>query len=241
MPSRAIIVTGGAGFIGSHFCKLLAERGDLPVTVDNLSTGHADAVKWGPLERVDVRDTGALTAVLQRYDANVVMHFAASAVVADSVRAPDSYYDNNVGGLIGLLAAMKAAGADSLVHSSTCATYGIPETALIHESCPQAPINPYGRSKLFCEAMIRDQADAYGLRYAMLRYFNAAGADPGGDLSERHDPETRLIPLALMAASGMGPPLRLFGTDYPTPDGTCVRDYIHVTDLGGASCRAQPS
>lgn len=233
-----VIVTGGAGFVGSQCCKVLAMQGYLPVTVDNLCTGHADAVKWGPLERLDVRDASALERVIRRHGARSVLHFAAHAVVFDSIRAPDVYYDNNVGGLIGVLAAMKAAGADRLVFSSSCASYGVPSTVPVAETCPQDPINPYGRTKLFGEQMIRDQAAAYGLRFAMLRYFNAAGADPEGELWERHDPETRLIPLALMAAAGRGPALRLLGTDYPTPDGTCIRDYIHVADLAEAHLRA---
>ncbi|MBY6199752.1 UDP-glucose 4-epimerase GalE [Maritalea mobilis] len=238
MSGDPIIVTGGAGFIGSHACKHLAAAGFLPVTVDNLSTGHADAVKWGPLEKLDVRDADALAAVIRKHGARSVMHFAAFAVVADSVHAPDLYYDNNVGGLAGVLAAMKATGVDRLVFSSSCASYGVPDTVPIDEETPQNPINPYGRTKFFGEHMIRDQAAAYGLRHVMLRYFNAAGADPEGELSERHDPETRLIPLALMAASGQGAPLKLFGTDYDTPDGTCIRDYIHVTDLAEAHLRA---
>ncbi|SDJ64113.1 UDP-glucose 4-epimerase GalE [Aliiruegeria lutimaris] len=234
MSATPLIVLGGAGFIGSHCCKHLAARGYLPVSVDNLSTGHADAVKWGPLERVDVRDAAALKGVIRKYGARTVLHFAAFAVVSDSIRAPDSYYDNNVGGMIGVLAAMKAADADRLVFSSSCATYGIPPKVPIDETLTQNPINPYGWTKLIGEQMIYDQAAAYGLNFTILRYFNAAGADPEGELAERHDPETRLIPLALMAASGMGPPLRIFGTDFDTPDGTAIRDYIHVTDLAEA-------
>ena len=238
MAAPAVIVTGGAGFVGSHACKALAAAGYLPVTVDNLSTGHADAVKWGPLERVDVRDRAGVEAVLRRHGAQAVMHFAAFAVVAESVAHPDRYHDNNVGGLIALLAAMKAAGVGRLVFSSSCATYGVPAALPIREDSPQAPINPYGRTKLMGEWMIRDQAAAHGLRFAILRYFNAAGADPEGELSERHDPETRLIPLALMAAAGTHPPLKVLGTDYDTADGTCIRDYIHVTDLADAHLRA---
>lgn len=238
MTRRPVIVTGGAGYIGSHACKSLAAEGYLPVTVDNLSTGHADAVLWGPLERADVRDTEALQSILARYGAPAVMHFAAKAYVGESVTAPDFYYDNNVGGLISVLAAMKAAGADVIVQSSSCATYGISERVPIREDDPQIPINPYGRTKLICEMMIRDHAAAFGLRHVILRYFNAAGADPDGDLAERHEPETHLIPLALMAAAGTGPMLRVFGRDYPTPDGTCIRDYVHVTDLAAAHLSA---
>ena len=210
MPRAAIIVTGGAGFIGSHACKSLAEAGYLPVTIDNLRTGHADAVQWGPLERMDIRDTDALEAVMRRHQARAVMHFAACAYVGESVAKPDLYYDNNVGGMISLLAAMKAAGVGQLIFSSSCATYGIPDTLPIRETTPQNPINPYGRTKLIGEMMVRDHATAYGLRYVVLRYFNAAGADPEGRLRERHDPETHLIPLALMAAAGTGPALRVF-------------------------------
>jgi UDP-arabinose 4-epimerase len=238
MARIPVIVTGGAGFIGSHACKCLAAEGYLPVTVDNLVTGHADAVKWGPFERVDVRDTTKLTKVISRYSARAVMHFAASAYVGESVFAPDRYHDNNVGGLMSVLRAMKASGADLIVNSSSCATYGIPDHVPIREGDLQKPINPYGRTKLIGEMMIQDQAAAFGLRFAILRYFNAAGADPDGDLAERHDPETHLIPLALKAATQGGPALRVFGRDYPTPDGTCIRDYIHVTDLATAHLSA---
>lgn len=226
-----IIVTGGAGFIGSHACLQLSAAGYLPVTVDSLRTGHADAVKWGPLERLDVRDTAGLASVIRRHNAVAVMHFAAAAYVGESVEKPGLYYDLNVGGMISVLAAMEQTGLRKLVFSSSCATYGQPDASPIHEDTPQRPINPYGRTKLMCEQMIRDSAAAWGLRFAMLRYFNAAGADPQGRLSERHDPETHLIPLALLATSGSRDALSVFGTDYDTPDGTCVRDYIHVSDL----------
>lgn len=234
MTGTPIIVTGGAGFIGSHTCKSLAEAGYLPVTIDNLQTGHADAVQWGPLEQLDLRDTGGVSRVLQRYGAQYVIHFAACAYVGESVQKPDLYYDNNVGGMISLLSAMKDQGVWNLVFSSSCATYGVPLTVPVLETSPQAPINPYGRTKLIGEMMVRDHAAAFGLRSVTLRYFNAAGADPDGVLSERHDPETHLIPRALMAASGADAPLQVFGTDYLTPDGTCIRDYIHVSDLARA-------
>lgn len=238
MPQEPVIVTGGAGYIGSHVCRRLAQAGYLPVTVDNLSTGHADAVKWGPLERSDVRDKDAMITILAGHGARAVMHFAASAYVGESVTAPDVYYDNNVGGLISLLAAMKATDTGTIVYSSSCASYGIPGNLPIRETTAQAPINPYGRTKLISEMMIRDHAAAFGLRYGLLRYFNAAGADPDGELSERHAPETHLIPLALMAAAGTGPALNVYGNDYPTPDGTCIRDYIHVSDLADAHLSA---
>lgn len=234
MSQPAVLVTGGAGFIGSHTCKALAARGLLPVTLDNLSTGHADAVRFGPLVRADVRDAGAVAAALREHGCAAVIHFAASAYVGESVRDPGAYYDNNLGGMIGLLKGCSAAGVGRIVFSSSCATYGIPETLPIREDAPQRPINPYGRTKLYGEEMLRDHAAAHGLRFAALRYFNAAGADPDGTLGERHAPETHLIPLALAAASGWGGPLHVFGTDYPTPDGTCIRDYIHVVDLARA-------
>jgi len=230
---QSILVTGGAGYIGSHACKALARAGHSPVVYDNLSRGHADAVKWGPLVRGDMRDTGLLTQTIKEYRFDAVMHFAAFAYVGESVAAPEMYYENNVGGMISLLAAMRAAEVARIVFSSSCATYGTPDVMPITEEAEQRPINPYGRTKLICEWMLRDAAKAHGLRYAALRYFNAAGADPEGEIGERHDPETHLLPLALMAASGQGE-LKVFGTDYPTPDGTCIRDYIHVDDLARA-------
>lgn len=235
---KTVLVTGGAGYIGSHCCKALAEAGCTPVTFDNLSRGHADAVKWGPLVRGDLRDGAAVLAALRAHRAEAVIHFAALAYVGESVAEPQAYYDNNLGGMIGLLGAMQAAGLTQIVFSSSCATYGTPDRLPISEDMPQAPINPYGRTKLVCEWMLRDAGVAWGLRHVALRYFNAAGADPAGEAGERHDPETHVLPLALLAASGKGGPLRIFGTDYPTPDGTCIRDYIHVTDLARAHVRA---
>jgi UDP-arabinose 4-epimerase len=227
-------VTGGAGFIGSHACKALAQAGFLPVAFDNLTTGHRDAVRFGPFVWGDVRDARAVEAALHDHRAEAVIHFAASAYVGESMVDPALYYDNNLGGMIGLLAGCRAAGVRNVVFSSSCATYGIPDALPIVEATPQRPINPYGRTKLICEAMLADHGRAYGLRHVALRYFNAAGADPDGELSERHDPETHLIPLALRAAAGTGGPLTVFGTDYDTPDGTCIRDYIHVGDLAQA-------
>ncbi len=231
---RAVLVTGGGGFIGSHACKALKSSGFLPVTLDNLSTGHADAVKFGPLVRGDVRDAALVARTLAEHDCCATIHFAASAYVGESMASPGLYYDNNLAGMIGLLQGCDRAGRNLVVFSSSCATYGVPDRLPILETTPQNPVNPYGRTKLVCEWMLADHARAHGSRHAALRYFNAAGADPEGELAERHDPETHLIPLALRAASGQGGPLRIFGTDYPTPDGTCVRDYIHVQDLARA-------
>lgn len=230
----AVLVTGGAGFIGSHTCKALAQAGFLPVAFDNLSTGHRDAVRYGPFVAGDVRDAGGVEQVLRHYKATAVIHFAASAYVGESMVNPGLYYDNNLGGMIGLLSGCHAAGVDQIVFSSSCATYGVPDRLPISERTPQAPINPYGRTKLICEGMLTDHAAAHGMRHVALRYFNAAGADPDGELFERHEPETHLLPLALRAATGQGPALQVFGTDYPTPDGTCIRDYIHVCDLARA-------
>lgn len=230
----AVLVTGGAGFIGSQTCRLLAEGGWRPVAFDNLSTGHADALGGLPLVRGDVRDAGAVAQALRNHGATSIIHFAAKAYVGESVTHPADYWDNNVGGMIGLLRGARAAGVDRVVFSSSCATYGIPDRLPIREIEPQRPINPYGRTKLVGEEMLRDHAAAYGSRFVALRYFNAAGADPWGRMGERHEPETHLIPLALLAASGQGGPLRIMGTDYDTPDGTCIRDYIHVHDLARA-------
>ena len=236
--SRTILVTGGAGFIGSHACKALAEKGYLPVTIDNLSTGHKSAVRFGPFVQADIRDVAAVTACIREHNISAIMHFAASAYVGDSVREPMSYYDNNIGGMTALLQAAQTTGVHRIVFSSSCATYGIPDTLPITETCRQMPINPYGRTKLIGEHMLAEQAAAHGINFAALRYFNAAGADPSGMLGENHTPETHLIPLALMAAAGRAPALTVFGTDYDTPDGTCIRDYIHVTDLARAHVAA---
>lgn len=229
----SVLVTGGAGFIGSHACKALKAAGFTPIAFDNLSTGHARAVRFGPLVQGDVRDAGAVAAALRAHNACAIIHFAASAYVGESMRDPGLYYDNNLGGMIGLLKGARDAGVNKIVFSSSCATYGTPAQLPIAEDCPQNPINPYGRTKLICELMLRDHAVAHGLRFVALRYFNAAGADLEGELGEHHDPETHLIPLALRAAAGHGT-LQVFGTDYPTPDGTCIRDYIHVADLARA-------
>jgi UDP-arabinose 4-epimerase len=232
--ASSILVTGGAGFIGSHSCKALKMAGYLPVVIDNLSTGHAEAVRFGPFVQGDIRDCDAVVAAISKHKITAILHFAASAYVGESVQQPNAYYDNNVGGMISLLKAASATGIKRIVFSSSCATYGVPETLPIDEATPQVPINPYGRTKLIGEQMLEDLARVTDLTFACLRYFNAAGADPEGQLGEQHDPETHLVPLALMAASGQRDVLSIFGDDYPTPDGTCIRDYIHVADLARA-------
>ena len=235
---RAILVTGGAGYIGSHACKALARAGWRPVAYDNLSRGHRGAVRWGPLIEGELADRGRLEAVLRGEQVEAVMHFAAFAYVGESVRDPALYYRNNLGGSLALLDSMRAAGVGRIVFSSTCATYGIPEVVPIGEDAPQRPINPYGETKLAIERVLRWYGEAYGLRSVSLRYFNAAGADPDGEIGEAHDPETHLIPLAVETALGQRASLDVYGTDYPTPDGTAIRDYIHVQDLAEAHVRA---
>ncbi len=234
----AVLVAGGAGYIGSHTCKALAAAGFTPVVYDDLSSGHRWAVRWGPLEIGDIRDEVRLTEVLLRYRPVAVLHFAAVIAVGESVADPGKYYRTNVGGSITLLEAMRAQGIDTLVFSSTAAVYGMPVHQPINESQPRLPVNPYGSSKAMVEQMIVDHAAAYGLRWVALRYFNACGADPAGEIGEAHDPELHLIPRALMAVAGRLSHLDLFGTDYPTPDGTCIRDYIHVSDLAAAHVEA---
>ncbi len=231
---KHVLVTGGAGYIGSHACKALAEAGYVPVTFDNLVYGHRSAVRWGPFVHGDILDRAALDAALRAWRPVAVMHFAAFAYVGESVSDPGKYYRNNVAGSLNVLEAMRDAGVGQFVFSSTCATYGVPQSAPINESHPQVPINPYGASKLMIERMLRDFDTAHGLRSISLRYFNAAGADPDGETGEDHEPETHLIPLVLEAATGKRPDITVFGNDHPTPDGTCIRDYIHVTDLAQA-------
>ena len=233
-----ILVTGGAGFIGSHTCKALAADGFVPVAFDDLSRGHAEFVRWGPSVKGDILDPPALDAAFARYLPAAVIHFAALAYVGESVKEPLAYYRINVAGLINVLDTMLRFGTQTIVFSSSCATYGIPPTLPVVESTPQNPISPYGRSKLACEHVLADVATATGLRTACLRYFNAAGADPEGDLVERHQPETHLVPLAIDAATGAGAVFSVLGTDYPTADGTCERDFIHVCDLAGAHVAA---
>jgi UDP-arabinose 4-epimerase len=236
--SGTVLVTGGAGYVGSHAAKALARAGYRPVTLDNLSRGFAHAVRWGPLEQGDVLDRAFLDAVIKRHRPAGVLHFAALAYVGESVTDPARYYRNNVVGSLTLLEAMRDHGLSRIVFSSTCATYGVPVRLPLAEDHPQAPINPYGATKLMVERMLADLDAAHGLRSVALRYFNAAGADPDGEIGENHDPETHLIPLAIGAALGTGPQLKIFGTDYPTADGTCIRDYIHVTDLAAAHVAA---
>jgi UDP-arabinose 4-epimerase len=233
-----VLVTGGAGYIGSHTCKALAAAGYVPVTYDNLSEGNRWAVQWGPFERGDVLDAGRLHEVFKAHRPAGVLHFAALALVGESVREPSVYYRTNVAGTINLLDACRIHEVPAFVFSSTCAVYGMPDRTPIGEDTPTLPINPYGASKLMIERILDDYDRAYGLRHAALRYFNAAGADPDGDLGEARDVETHLIPLALDAILGRQPPLEIFGDDYPTRDGTAVRDYIHVSDLAEAHVRA---
>lgn len=234
----AVLVTGGAGYIGSHTCKALAAAGYLPVTIDNLVYGHEWAVRWGPFVRGDVGDTALLERVIRGHRVEAVVHFAAYAYVGESMAEPGKYFRNNVTHALALLETMQSLGVKNLVFSSTCATYGVPETIPIGEDHPQHPVNPYGESKLFVERAMHWYGLAHGLRSVALRYFNAAGADPDGEIGEEHDPETHLVPLAIAAALGKGPELRIFGTDYATPDGTAVRDYVHVADLASAHVKA---
>jgi UDP-arabinose 4-epimerase len=238
MAQNHILVTGGAGYIGSHACKALATSGYVPVTYDSLVTGYRDAVKWGPLELGDTRDRDRLDDVIKTYKPAAVMHFAAFIAVGESVQDPAKYYENNVFGSLTLLQAMRDNGLDRIVFSSTAAVYGEPETSIIAEDHPKRPINPYGFSKYAVEIMLSDFATAHGLRSVALRYFNAAGADPDGEIGERHEPETHLIPIILEAAAGERDYLQIYGDSYPTKDGTCIRDYIHVCDLADAHVRA---
>lgn len=233
-----ILVTGGAGYIGSHMVGTLLGAGHDVVAYDDLSSGHRDAVVGAALVEGDVRDTGRLSDTLRAHRVEAVMHFAARIDVGESVKRPDLYYHTNVHGSRCLLDAMRAAGVDRFVFSSTAAVYGEPETIPIPEDHPLRPTSPYGASKWMVERMLADEDAAYGLRSASLRYFNAAGADPEGGLGERHDPETHLVPLACQAASGRRAAITVFGRDYPTPDGTCLRDYIHVQDLCEAHLKA---
>ncbi len=235
---KNVLVTGGAGYIGSHTCKQLAKYGYLPIVYDNLIYGHRWAVQWGPLEIGDIRDYARLTEVIRHYNPVAVIHFAAFAYVGESVENPAKYYRNNVAGSLNLLECMCNHDLDQMIFSSTCATYGVPNQVPIREEHVQNPINPYGKSKLMVERMLDDFSDAYELRSVALRYFNAAGADPDGDLGEAHVPETHAIPLILDALNNDKQTFTVYGTDYDTPDGSCIRDYIHVTDLAQAHVMA---
>jgi UDP-glucose-4-epimerase GalE len=233
-----VLITGGAGYVGSHCAKALAAGGHEGIVFDNLFRGRREFVRWGPLVEGDIRDGAALRAVLSSGPFDVVMHFAALAYVGESVVQPGQYYDINVAGTRVLLDTMVETGVAAIVFSSSCAVYGEPSGMPIVESTPLMPINPYGFGKLACERMIDDFERAYGLRSVRLRYFNAAGADPDGDIGEHHDPETHLIPLAIDAAIRRREAVFIFGSDYPTPDGTAIRDYVHVVDLANAHVRA---
>lgn len=233
-----ILVTGGAGYIGSHINKMLAKQGYETVIIDNLVYGHPEAVKWGVLEIGDLSHKKSLDEVFEKYKIEAVFHFAAYAYVGESVEKPSKYYGNNVVNTLHLLDAMTEHNVKNIVFSSTCATYGVPGQMPITEETQQRPINPYGASKLMVERILSDYHSAYGLNYCCLRYFNAAGADPEGEIGESHTPETHLIPLILATAAGDRDSIKVFGTDYPTRDGSCIRDYIHVADLADAHLRA---
>src|SRR6516162_5333185 len=236
--SLMTLVTGGAGYIGSHTCKALAAAGHTPVVLDNLSTGHRWAVKWGPLVVADIADRSRVKSAVKEFGIGAVIHFAAHAYVGESVRQPQKYFDNNVTKTLALLDTLLEAGISKVVLSSSCATYGVPQKLPISEGDAQQPINPYGESKLFVEKVLYWYEVAYGIRHMNLRYFNAAGADADGEIGEDHDPETHLIPLVIAAAQGANPAVEIFGTDYDTPDGTAVRDYVHVCDLADAHLKA---
>lgn len=233
-----VLVTGGAGYIGSHTAKALARNHFQPIVIDDLSTGHTHNVKWGPFVRANLSDTAAVRSVLRENKIQAVVHFAGSALLGESVARPLAYFQNNLGGTLSLLEAMLDVGVRDIVFSSTCATYGIPIAVPITEDQPQKPINPYGDSKLAVERVLEWMGLAQQIRWVALRYFNAAGADPDGELGEEHENETHLIPLAIGAVLKQRERLQIFGTDYPTPDGTAIRDYIHVTDLASAHISA---
>lgn len=239
LSGRDFIVAGGAGYIGSHVCKMIADHGGTPITYDNLSAGHEHAVKWGPLINVDLRDRQATQETLKGYSqVKTVIHLASSIEVGFGETNPAEFYDNNVSAALNLLLAMRETEADRFIFSSTCATYGETQNMPLVETEPQLPVSVYGKTKLAIEHMIQSFHKAYGLNYVTLRYFNASGADESGLIGEEHDPETHLIPNALKSAVGLGLPMKLFGMDYDTPDGTCIRDYIHVNDIARAHIQA---
>jgi len=229
-----ILITGGAGYVGSAALRHLAKEGHEVLAYDNLVEGHPKAVGTNQLVKGDIADTELLTQTLTEFGADAVMHFAAATNVGESVERPDYHYGNNVGGTLSLLNAMRDAKVKRMLFSSTCATYGMTERDFMDEKTPQDPFSPYARSKLTVEWMIRDFAYAYGMGFTLLRYFNASGADPSGEFGEFHDPETHIIPLVLETALGKRDIIKIFGTDYPTPDGTCIRDYVHIDDLASA-------
>lgn len=236
--NNTVLVAGGAGYVGSHVCLALSQAGFRPVVYDNLSNGHAAFVQWGELETGDIRDAARLDAVIAKHKPVAVLHFAALIEVGESVKEPGRFYENNVAGAITLIEAARRGGIEVMVFSSTCATYGDPVRLPMDETHPQAPLNPYGRTKLMVEQALADYSTYAGFRSVCLRYFNAAGADEEGRIGERHYPETHAIPLALQTALGQRQGFKLFGDDYDTRDGTAVRDYIHVMDLADAHVRA---
>lgn len=231
---QTVLVTGGAGYVGAHACKALAHAGHVPVTFDNLATGWRDAVRFGPFERGDLLDPARLAEVMDRWRPAAVMHFAALSLVGEAMADPGRYWRVNVAGSLNLIEAALAAGCDRMVFSSTCAVYGEPDGVTVDENTPLAPLGPYGATKRAIEEMLGHFARSHGLRSTVFRYFNVAGADPEGEVGECHRPETHLIPLMLDAIEGRRPALTLHGTDWPTPDGTPIRDYVHVTDLAEA-------
>jgi UDP-glucose-4-epimerase GalE len=238
MMQEKVLVVGGAGYVGAHTCKALHAAGYLPVTFDNLSTGHRDFVRWGPLVVGDIRDSNSIRDTIEKHEISGVLHFAACAYVGESVVNPQKYYDNNVLGTLSLLKGMLEAGCNNIVFSSTCAVYGQPDKVPISEETTRNPVNPYGASKLMVERILSDYQRAYDLNWIALRYFNASGADPDGEIGELRDPETHLIPRAIMSLQGYIDDFQVFGADFPTPDGTAVRDYIHVADLASAHVAA---
>lgn len=232
LKGQSVIVVGGAGYIGAHVCKTIAEHGGIPIVFDNFSAGHKHAIKWGPHVEVDLRERKETALAFIKYpDVKTVVHLASSIEVGIGEKQPSEFYDNNVSGALNLLMAMKFSGANRLIFSSTCATYGETQNMPLLETEVQNPFSVYGKTKLAIEHMIQSYHKAYGLNYVTFRYFNASGADASGEIGEEHDPETHLIPNALKAAAGLGQKMKLFGTDYDTKDGTCIRDYIHVNDI----------
>lgn len=236
--NRNILVTGGAGYIGSHTCKALVAAGYTPVVLDNLITGNRWAVKWGPLVVADIADSERLSQTIKEYGIRAVIHFAAYAYVGESILQPRKYFENNVAKTLVMLETLLKMGITKVVFSSSCATYGVPKELPITEDHQQQPINPYGESKLFVEKILHWYERAYGMRHMILRYFNAVGADPDGEIGEEHLPETHLVPLIIAAALGVNPAVEIFGTNYDTQDGTAVRDYVHVCDLAAAHIKA---